>query len=1171
MAVKFVLVMALFLTVNVNGLRDPLKRLTFGHWLSGLSADVVCLQELHCVSEDEVKCWFPSFSVVASVGSHKSCGVAVIFRTSFTLIDVDRDSLGRFVRARLQRAGSTFDVVSLYAPNLRSDRVLFFPSLLSLLDVSVPTLLCGDFNSVMDPGRDRRNVGGQSVTDTSDILVALFRDLACVDIWRSCHPSQQAFTWLRPDGTRASRIDLIGCPVSWLPSVSSCEILACPISDHSAVSLALSSFPGVVPRGPGFWKLNTSVCLESDYISLISSFWSDWQKSKGSFSSLLDWWDLGKVRIKSLSIDYCRRRSAKMRAQSKLLSERVAHLKSLVDLGHVSALSDYRKALSDLQVFSLDQARGAQVRARARWVEEGESSTSYFLRLEKKRKVESTISSLKVGDRVVSSTEDLLAAAGDFYKTLYSSCDTDPVIQEELLSNLALSLSSEEADSCEGDLTVSECLKAVQGMAKSKTPGLDGLPAEFYLAFWSVLGPDLVQVLNHAFRLGFLSVSQRRGLINLVFKADDRTLLKNWRPISLLCVDYKIGSRAIAGRLLRVIDKIVHPDQSAGVPGRFIGENVAYVRDAIQYASTQDLPLAILTLDQEKAFDRVEWEFLFCILERMGFGPSFCKWVQTLYTGVQSSVIVNGFLSKFFNLHRGVRQGCPLSPLLYVLVAETLAAALKACPRIKGLSLPAPLPSPSFLSQYADDTSILVTTDDSILAVFEVFDRYELGSGARLNLKKCKGLWVGAWRNRQSGPVDIRWSSVKLRCLGSFLGPGDLSHENWDPRIQALKNLLFSWRQRNLTFQGRALIINALGLSGLWYLGSVMCPPSWVISEINTEIFSFFWSGKKDKVSRNVVCQPKSAGGFGVVDIATKFQALHVAWVHRLCLSSSAWTLFFKLFCLGFFGDDPSVVLAHPAYYPHDLLPAFYSSMLCAWGLLGGHGVFPGLLFIKSGVPTSVDCLSVKLAYSCLLSSVVPHCVGKFRPLFGDLYWPATWSQVHVMPFDRHVADFSWLLAHGVVLTANRLRTSFRMSSVPPGCFCGAPLETVAHLFFECPLAQSVFAWVQSLLVLAVPSAPSLCLRHVLFGFDIAEFTVVPRVFVYLINLAKHRIWLARNDFRFRNRMPSAVDVIAAVRSQACFILRLWFRKCARRFFVSQWGASGVIASVCGDDVRFNF
>lgn len=365
-----------------------------------------------------------------------------------------------------------------------------------------------------------------------------------------------------------------------------------------------------------------------------------------------------------------------------------------------------------------------------------------------------------------------------------------------------------------------------------------------------------------------------------------------------------------------------------------------------------------------------------------------CKWVQTLYSGVQSSVIVNGHLSDFFSLHRGVRQGCPLSPLLYVLVAETLSATLKACPHIQGLTLPPPLASPSFLSQYADDTSILVTTDDAILAVFEVFDTYELGSGARLNCSKCKGLWAGAWRNRVSGPVDIRWSSVRIRCLGTFLGPGDLSHDNWDPRIQSLKNLLSSWHQRSLTFQGKSLVINALALSGLWYLGSVMVPPPWVIAEVNKEIFSFFWSGKKDKISRNVVCQPKSVGGFNVVDVSAKFHALHVGWVRRLCQSSSSWTLFFKLFCSQFLGDDPAEVLSSPAYYPHDLLPPFYSFMVYVWGLLGGCGVFPNLTFVKSGVVSSVDCLSVKQAYSLLLKSaaVVPHCVSKFHPVFGDLY-----------------------------------------------------------------------------------------------------------------------------------------------------------------------------------------
>lgn len=101
------------------------------------------------------------------------------------------------------------------------------------------------------------------------------------------------------------------------------------------------------------------------------------------------------------------------------------------------------------------------------------------------------------------------------------------------------------------------------------------------------------------------------------------------------------------------------------------------------------------------------------------------------------SEFVNGHLSEFFNLDRGVLQGCPLSPLLYVLIAETLSATLKACPRIWGLTLQSPLASPCFLSQYADDMSIPVTTDDSILAVFEVYDTYELGSGAHLNRSKC--------------------------------------------------------------------------------------------------------------------------------------------------------------------------------------------------------------------------------------------------------------------------------------------------------------------------------------------------------------------------------------------------------------------------------------------------
>ena len=151
----------------------------------------------------------------------------------------------------------------------------------------------------------------------------------------------------------------------------------------------------IVSRGPGFWKLNTTILSEPDYVNEISTFWSSWKNVKDSSASLLDWWDLGKVKIKSLTIDYCRLCSALRKARFELLCDKAAQLKFLVNQGHVSTLSDYKTALSELNQFSLDRARGAQVRSRSRWLEEGESSTAYFFCLERKRKPDGTISSLK--------------------------------------------------------------------------------------------------------------------------------------------------------------------------------------------------------------------------------------------------------------------------------------------------------------------------------------------------------------------------------------------------------------------------------------------------------------------------------------------------------------------------------------------------------------------------------------------------------------------------------------------------------------------------------------------------------------------------------------------------------------------------------------------------------
>ena len=206
--------------------------------------------------------------------------------------------------------------------------------------------------------------------------------------------------------------------------------------------------------------------------------------------------------------------------------------------------------------------------------------------------------------------------------------------------------------------------------------------------------------------------------------------------------------------------------------------------------------------------------------------------------------------------------------------------------------------------------------------------------------------------------------------------------------------------------------------------------------------------------------------------------------------------------------------------------------------------------------------MSTKSCYLYLLSEnmVLLHCVGKFFPVYGSLDWPSTWCSLTFFDLDRQVTDLCWKIAHGVLYTAQRL-VSFGLP-VPPSCFCGSPVESLEHLFFFCPLAQSVLSWLQSLLFSFSFMCPALLCRHVLFGFSSDELIVTPRVFVYLLNLCKYFIWQSRNDFHFRAVRP----VIARVKSRLRFHLPIFFKRfqsaCRRRFFHRQWGACGVVATL---------
>ena len=257
-------------------------------------------------------------------------------------------------------------------------------------------------------------------------------------------------------------------------------------------------------------------------------------------------------------------------------------------------------------------------------------------------------------------------------------------------------------------------------------------------------------------------------------------------------------------------------------------------------------------------------------------------------------------------------------------------------------------------------------------------------------------------------------------------------------------------------------------------------------------------------------------------------------------------------------------------------LPPFYASLLYVWRAVGGSLYPSSTLSISgfSGARVPVSSVSCKYTYARLLklSRVDPHCVEKFRPVFGDLYWPFTWKQLFFMPLDRPVIGLSWKVAHGSLFTMDLL-VSFGCD-FPPACFCGFYLESAEHLFFHCALAKSGIDWIQSLLFLSAPLSPTILLRHVLFGFNPDELRVVPRVFSLFAACVKFLIRNQRNDFRFRSVRPGALSLLAGLRSRLRFYLPVFFKRFVsarrKRYFIRQWGGNGVVCSLRGSDLVFH-
>ena len=332
----------------------------------------------------------------------------------------------------------------------------------------------------------------------------------------------------------------------------------------------------------------------------------------------------------------------------------------------------------------------------------------------------------------------------NFYSDLYhmnSTRESETSLDSFLKSVSVPTLSEIQKEKCEEKLTIGECFNTLKSFQKNKTPGSDGLTVEFYLAFWTILGKHLVACLNYAHDHGELSNSQKQAVITLLEKkGKDKRLIKNWRPISLINVDTKIASKALAKRLENILPDLVHYNQNAYVKGRSIFDAVRTIDDVLEYTKRSEQSGILVTIDFEKAFDSLDHRFLLTVLRTFNFGPSFIQWIRTFNSNVSSCVINNGFATSSFSVDRGVRQADPLSPLLFILSLEILACSIRQNDKIQGIKIEDEVVK---IYLFADDMTCFLRHKSSyehLIFNLELFSRF---SGLKLNEEKAEFFLLG--------------------------------------------------------------------------------------------------------------------------------------------------------------------------------------------------------------------------------------------------------------------------------------------------------------------------------------------------------------------------------------------------------------------------------------------
>lgn len=773
----------------------------------------------------------------------------------------------------------------IYGDNLEANRELLWKNLLSI-NLNGPWLVLGDFNSTLSLAERK---GRKCINRVEKGFIDCCRKLHLSDLpYTGCH-----FTWLnRRKGLYAIRakLDRALANPAWFNNFpdAKAHFYEPRTSDHSCIEVVLGHN---FPSRPKPFKFFTCWSEHENFIAIVKNAWSTAVEGSPMFivSQRLK---VLKAHLKNFSKNIFLPQVREGLALEKELVELQAKLLSNQDLTTEHELeADLYKKVTKAKIW---ESAMAKQKARIRWHLEGDKNSAFFHAKAKARRGINNINKIKDSHGCWQENPTaIIKAVLDFYTELLgpSPASQNALDQNYLNGLFEHKVSPDSHPSLERIPSRAEIKEVLFSIPSGKSPGPDGFPSDFFKICWDLVGNDICAAIQHFFQTGHLLKEWNATAISLIPKKDNPSCVSDYRPISCCGTLYKVISKILANRISPYMSKIISKSQSGFIGGRLIGENVLVAQEIIRGYNRKGVsPRMALKVDIHKAYDMISWEYIEKALIAVGFPNRIIGWIMQLVTTPSYTIKINGSFEGFFRGTRGLRQGDPLSPFLFVIGMEGLSGLLRRAANNNLINWHPGCKS-IFLNHlaFADDLFVFARGDlHSANHIRNILNEFHGVSGLQMSTSKSEVFLGGCGYGLKRcilAALECREGSLPVRYLGLPLSHRGLSERDCWPLIEKIKSKLFKWSNLSLSFAGRLELIKSVlyGIVNYWIAVHVL--PVKVIKKVEGIMARFLWKGRdevriKHRVKWSLCCLPKEEGGLGLrrIEDLCKVTSIKLIW-----------------------------------------------------------------------------------------------------------------------------------------------------------------------------------------------------------------------------------------------------------------------------------------------------